>query len=340
MKPTAQTIREEFTSLRLKEKMRHREIAERLQISEGELISAHVGIGVGAAADQSDEILQATRLRPDWSGIIGALESLGEVMALTRNGSCVHEKTGVYYPVSLKTGKAQNQIGLVEGTEISLRLFYSQWAFGFAVVEKTGAEFQRSLQFYAADGMAIHKIFLKPQSKITGFNGLVSKFAESVQSSAMTIVKTDSLVEAIADSQLSQQPDALLATEESRLNLPDFPLQKLLEEIAKAKLSIKIIVSNRGASQSHLGPINHVEMRGPWLNILDPGFNLHLRADHIATSWRVKKLTAAGPETILQIMTAEGETIATIAAATTGEQSEPLEWTALIHRMKLETQPC
>lgn len=57
-------IAEEFARLRHEKNARHRDIAQQLHISEGELIAA--------------------------------LKPVSEVTALTRNASCVHEKTGVY----------------------------------------------------------------------------------------------------------------------------------------------------------------------------------------------------------------------------------------------------
>ena len=148
-----QTIRDHFSTLRRTSKARHRDIADTFKISEGELIAVHVGM----ADDDSPSILQATRLRPEWSAIIESLEPLGEVMALTRNASCVHEKTGVYRKAS-----HHNQRGLVLGGEIDLRVFYHQWAHGFAVSEQSEQGVQRSLQFFDAAGTAVHKIFLKP----------------------------------------------------------------------------------------------------------------------------------------------------------------------------------
>ena len=85
-------IREHFRQARQSSKARHRDIAAQLQISEGQLIAAYVG---------SDALeLQAQRLRPEWAQIITQVETLGTVLALTRNESCVHEKTGVYQNTS------------------------------------------------------------------------------------------------------------------------------------------------------------------------------------------------------------------------------------------------
>jgi putative hemin transport protein len=45
---------------------------------------------------------------------------------------------------------------------------------------------------------------------------------------------------------------------------------------------------------------------GPWQNVLDPGFNLHLRRDHIAEVWAVDKPTQRGPAISVEAFDAEG----------------------------------
>jgi hypothetical protein len=45
---------------------------------------------------------------------------------------------------------------------------------------------------------------------------------------------------------------------------------------------------------------------GPWLNVLDPGFNLHLREDLIASAWIVRKPTADGVVSSLELFDAGG----------------------------------
>jgi hypothetical protein len=34
-------------------------------------------------------------------------------------------------------------------------------------------------------------------------------------------------------------------------------------------------VGNRGCIQIHTGPVKNIKIMGPWLNVMDPGFNLH-----------------------------------------------------------------
>src|SRR5690606_29609177 len=64
-------------------KMRERDLAAQLGVSEGDLVAAQVGQG-------------AQRIEPRVNDVLQGLEAVGEVMALTRNESAVHEKIGVY----------------------------------------------------------------------------------------------------------------------------------------------------------------------------------------------------------------------------------------------------
>jgi putative heme degradation protein len=56
--------------------------------------------------------------------------------------------------------------------------------------------------------------------------------------------------------------------------------------------NIMISVGNRGCEQVFSGPIKRVVRHGPWLDVLDPEFNLYLRTDRIASSWRARRRSA------------------------------------------------
>ena len=119
-------------------KARERDIAKQLGITEADLVAAHCGSGV-------------RRVRADVDAFLTGAPELGEVMALTRNESAVHEKIGVYEKPVL--GK---HASMVLGSEIDLRIFPGRWAHGFAVEKGEGAEIRRSLQFFDAAGEAVH----------------------------------------------------------------------------------------------------------------------------------------------------------------------------------------
>ena len=64
---------------------------------------------------------------------------------------------------------------------------------------------------------------------------------------------------------------------------------------------------------------------GPSLNVLDPGFNLHLRADQLAEVWLVKKPTRHGMAVSIEAFDAEGMIIVQIFGQRSpgNERSQP-----------------
>ena len=66
-----------------------------------------------------------------------------------------------------------------------------------------------------------------------------------------------------------------------------------------------VFVGNRGCLQIHAGPVHRVEMVGPWLNVLDPGFNLHLREDRVTAAWVARKPSGHGDIHALELYDAE-----------------------------------
>jgi putative hemin transport protein len=328
---------------------RHRDIAARLGISEGELIAAHVQI------NPAIEGLHARRLRPEWPQIVAALEAAGEVMALTRNASCVHEKTGTYQNTSHSP-----HAGLVLGEEIDLRVFYNQWAHGFAVDELGAHGMQRSLQFFDGTGTAVHKVFVKPLTETEAWDALVSRYAQARQQSGLSpapartapLPKPDAEVDVAAfrNAWASMRDTheffgllkrhSVARTQALRLADPRFvravdahSAQQLLESAAAGGTPIMVFVGNPGVIQIHTGPVCNVGVMGPWLNVLDARFNLHLREDHIAAAWVVKKPTSDGLVTSLELFDAAGETIAMFFGERKPGRPELCAWRELIERL-------
>ena len=129
--------------------LRDRDLADKLGITEAQLVAAHVGI-------------DATRISADLNDIFPRLTGLGEVMALTRNRSCVIEKVGQYE--NYHSGK---HASMVLTADIDLRMFPSHWVSAFAVERTTDRTIRRSLQIFDAAGDAVHKIFLRDGSDLS-----------------------------------------------------------------------------------------------------------------------------------------------------------------------------
>src|SRR5688572_20660550 len=96
-------------------RLRARDAAEALGVSEAELVAAQCGI-------------TARPLKMDIEKLFAGLPALGRVMALTRNEHCVHERKGVYEPASFGP-----MAGIVLGPDIDLRIFPKHWVHLFAV---------------------------------------------------------------------------------------------------------------------------------------------------------------------------------------------------------------
>ena len=351
-------FRWEFAQQRSVNKLRHKDAALALGVSEAQSVEAHVGLtNLGDAYSGGQALgLTATRLAGSFPELIESLEAVGPVMALTRNESAVHEKTGIYTNAS-HTG----HMGLVLGDVIDLRLFYAQWTYGYFVEEITDKGTQHSVQFFDGQGIAAHKIFARPITDLMLLKKLVQRFVTDDQTprklpfeSMDEIIETpDAAVDITAfHAQWRAMTDtheffslmkrhALTRPQALRLAEPQFArrvalnaTQVLLEAAAAQMVPIMVFVSNKACIQIHGGTVSNIAVMGPWLNVLDEDFNLHLRHDHIASSWVVRKPTSDGIVTSLEIFDAAGVTLAYFFGKRKPGQPEDEKWRTIVEAVQ------
>ena len=300
-------------------KMRERDLAAQLGISEAELVAAYCGDGV-------------LRLEPRANDLLAGLEAVGEVMALTRNESAVHEKIGVYDKVVTGTHNA-----MALGKDIDLRIFPKAWAYGFAVEKRDGDTIRRSLQFFDATGEAVHKVHLRPASNLYAYQKLVSQLESANQDAALDVSpRSVGDVSEMADApvdvadlrerwskltdihqffgmlrtlKLDRRQAVRLVGTDYAWKLDNGAVGSMLHHAAADALPIMCFVGNRGCIQIHSGPIANIKPIGPWINVLDETFHLHLRLDHIEEVWAVRKPTKDGHVTSIEAYGADGEMI-------------------------------
>lgn len=290
-------------------KPRARDFADLHGIPEAALVAAHQGHGV-------------TRIDATVSRLLPLIGGLGDVMALTRNASCVHERRGSYADF-----QGGDHASMVLGEEIDLRIFPSHWVHGFAVDDGAG----RSLQVFDAAGDAVHKVHLKPHSDAAGFADLVAALALDPRE-ALPFTPRTAPEGAIADAaradalrhdwdRMTDTHHFLKLTRRLKMNrlgayrtvgapkarrlAPQAATQALHQAAAEA-VPVMIFVGNAGCIQIHGGLIDKVVPMGPWINVMDPRFNLHLRADHIAECWLVNKPTQRGAAISVEAFDAAG----------------------------------
>ena len=344
----AAQVREQF-ALQRANGLRAKEAAEAMGQSEGAVIAAHGG--------EHERALHSTPLRGDWLAILQGLEACGTVMALTRNESTVHEKTGVYQNVS-----SQGHVGLALSREIDLRLFFMQWHAGFAVTEAAANADRpatRSLQFYNAAGRAVHKIYARESTDLQAWNALVERFAEPSAgyvfraAAVKPAVQPDSAIDVAALTQAwtvmkdtheffellrrfgAERQQAFKLVPEFCQRLEPEAVRQLLGDAAVDGVSIMVFVGSGGCIQIHTGPVSNIQpmdtAKGArWINVLDQGFNLHLRTDMIDKVWVVQKPTADGVVTSVEVFDHAGENMAMFFGERKPGQPELQSWRDLV----------
>lgn len=322
-------------------KMRERDIAAQLGISEAALVAAEVG-------------LTAVRIDGDANRFLERAEALGEVMALTRNESAVHEKIGVFEKIS--TGK---HASIVLGENIDLRIFPSVWAHGFAVTKTDGDQVRRSLQFFDKAGSAVHKVHLRPASDLDAYQAIVDDFRLEDQSQEFVEAAAEAKAEetgpvdvallrenwsSMTDThqffgmlkklKIARQDAVRSVGEDYAWQVRAHAVGDMMRAAAERDSDIMCFVGNDGTIQIHSGKVKSIQPMGPWLNVMDPTFHLHLRMDHIAECWVVRKPTVDGHVTSLEAYDAAGEMVIQFFGKRKEGMAERTDW-----REILETLP-
>jgi putative hemin transport protein len=115
--------------------------------------------------------------------------------------------------------------------------------------------------------------------------------------------------------------------------MPVTAVKDLLELAASAGTPLMVFVGNSGMLQIHSGPIQKVVTIGAWINVMDPRFNLHLRSDSVAQAWLVRKPTADGIVTSVELFNDNGEAIAMFFGERKPGNPELTAWRTLVDEL-------
>jgi len=325
-------------------KLRIRDAAARLGVSEAELLATGCGRNV-------------RRLQGPWDKLVAEFPRLGRVMCLTRNETAVHERHGTFREIDFFHG-----MGQVTGPEIDLRLFMAHWRHGFAVTDPTPAGERQSFQFFDADGTAVHKVYLQRESNYGAYGELLNRFRSPDQSPEQPVEAAKRLAPPLPDAEIDipgfqaawkemndthaffmilqkfrvGREQALRIAPEGfskRLAL-DTPM-RLLVNAANRNLPIMVFVGSPGCVQIHTGPVRNINRLGDeWLNVLDDDFNLHLNLPRVASAWLVRKPTTDGMITSVELFDAEGENVALFFGRRKPGLPEDENWRALAENLE------
>lgn len=329
---------EQLRAFRRDSTVRPYDLAAQLGLPEAALVEAELGHG-------------AHRIDPMLARLIPALEPLGEVMALTRNRSCVIEKIGQYRDFHDGTHAA-----MTLDAEIDLRMFPAHWVHAFAVESTGPTGIRRSVQVFDSAGDAVHKVHLRPESDIGAWERLIADLALTEQSGLADYApraqteqariapeRAEALRTEWAQMTDTHQFNALVRRlKMNRLGayrLAGAPFVRALDPAAGTALfnrilnsgqQVMLFVGNMGCIEIHSGLIESLKPMGPWLNVLDARFNLHLRTDHIAEVWAVDKPTKRGPALSVEAFDAQGALIYQCFGMRPEKGGDAAGWAALV----------
>ncbi len=340
MYTSAQEIRTEVVKLKEHNPgLRARDIAQTLGVPEAALVAAACGEG-------------ATRLSNDFAAQFAALETLGKVMALTRNPHAVLERVGTY-----RNFEHFGHASQVISDEIDLRLFLSRFHVGFSLVEDGPRGEHRSIQYFDEAGDAVHKVHLRQDSDLDAFARFVERFRfpdqqpgqQFTPASEPPAIRPDSEIDVegfrAAYRQMRDthelfgilrtfgigrhQALRLLGSEFAR-PVDRLSLRTLLRDAAAEALPIMMFVGNQATIQIFSGPVRNLKQYGDWFNVMDPGFNLHLFEPGIISAWVVQKPTADGLVSSLELYGTDERSLLLVFSKRKPGQQESALWRTLL----------
>lgn len=318
-------------------KIRIREAAKELGVTEVDLVNCNE---------------RNIQLNADFEAILNEFKTLKEILAITRNDNAVHERKGTYSKASIN-----KHIGLVANPDIDLRLFMTNWKYVYAVSENN----RNSIQFFDKYGTAIHKVYLTEKSDTIAYQKLLDKYVNRYKEEVtvlpfeedIKVEKPDKEIDVfgfrtawqdlkdthaffpmLKKFKLSRLQALRLAPKGYSLQIPNKKVESLMNLVSSLKLDIMVFVGNSNCLQIHTGPIEKIVRTGPWLNVLDPIFNLHLKDEAIDQVWIVKKPTDMGLVHSVEAFDKEGNLIIQFFGKRKPNIPESEDWRLVIQSLE------
>lgn len=342
-------LAQRWSELRAAEPKTHpRDAAQKLGVSEAELVATNVGKGV-------------TRLRDGnaaYKAVYDRLYELGQIKSITRNDNAVLERVGTVTKAKLNDdGRVIPGTGFAGGP-IDLRFGTDNWRSAFAVVQPgREGKISRSLQFFDMHGNAVNKVYLDNEAGVAVFDKLVADSRAADQSIALKVDRAPTKVvkkpngevdvkelraswneltdvhefpRLLKDLGITREQALDLIGKDAAYRISAQSVQDLLNNSSKQAQPIMVFVSNPGMTQIFSGTVKKVQGSGEWFNVLDPDFNLHLRSAGIDHGWVVKRPAKDGVITSVEFYDANGEQVVNFFSRRDRNKEESAAWRSIV----------
>ncbi|WP_392430700.1 hemin-degrading factor [Yersinia sp. HM-2024] len=326
-----------------------RDLAQRLNISEAELMYARVGE-------------DAERLNINATLLLSELETVGVTRSVTSNPHAVHQLVGEY-----KNLRLHGHLGLILNPRaLDLRLFFRHWNTIFSLRETTAQGEQLSIQCFDFQGNAIHQIYCTKETNQAAWQTLIAKYRMTdnprlelqhvdVQPNVEPAIN-GSIIDAewrkmndihqffmlLKRHNISRQQAFRAVGDDLAYQVDNQAVIHILKA-AQARLNeIMLFVGNSGCMQIFTGAIEqcsalaeHQLAGGQWVNVSNSRFDLQLNQQAIAESWVTRKPTQDGFVTSLELLDECGKHIVQIFGQRSEGQPEQNQW----HQQLTELPP-
>jgi len=318
-------------------KLRIRNAADRLGCSELDLLLTQLGDTV-------------TWLNLSGYELARQLPNLGRLMSLVRNDGAVHETKGVF-----DAFKGGEKMGLFLG-EQDQRLFLTHWRHSVFVNDGE----RQSIQVFDASGSAIIKLYRQAETHAEAWDTLVETHATTLDEPPRLTDKPTYLRHALVEPVEQLRQDWLAITDVHQFHnlikrygidrLTAFEvagsdlahpvsidaIERSLTACQEDEIPLMTFVSNTGAVQIHTEVPKRLLRTGPWFNILDPDFNLHLNTESLACAWISRRPTVDGWVTSLEAFDRDGRSVVQFFGERGEGKRERDDWRALMDNLMEE----
>lgn len=261
---TVTDIRSSFAGLRYDKKLKHREIAEFLEISEAELIDVHVGVSKFDVLRTSPPMPRAIRLDSNWQAIFEASKNLGLVMSVTANDAVVMAQLTQYEGFDSSEGYY-----LIDCKGLALKLHSTGLKHAFLFEESGSHHMRKSLRLFDEAGFEVHKLHLLPDSEHLAYELIGRTCAKARQ---VTGIEIPEIVRQRQMAGVRAENDSDLFSQ--RLSMKD--VQALMESAASLKIPLEIILENEVVQATSVRCIHRVIHSEHVLSVIDAGFSLQI----------------------------------------------------------------
>tara|TARA_Y100000590_G_scaffold192032_1_gene218378 strand:- start:350 stop:1324 length:975 start_codon:yes stop_codon:yes gene_type:complete len=264
----------DFKSNEKNKKIRIRDAAKQLGVSEAELLSTEIG----------SDIYYLSNL--NIKGLIENILSADKIMSLIRSDIVVHEKN-----ISCDTINLNNNNSLIfdDGT---LLLNFKLDSFKHVFYERKNHNKRelRSFQFFNKAGQSLLKIYLKGHSSKL-FDDLGEKYkvdyGYELQEIDDSIIKKTKNTLSNIDMYFSKN---IYDSIEKRKLSDKKIFRKILEYASEKDFPFQIHALGMDAIQYHRGTVKNILDYGPWINVIDKSFNIHVLENSLYETYLYKFL--------------------------------------------------